>query len=886
MRAGIMAEDSFGSLLRYYRRRARDVVRGGSLSQDRLADLLSLESGIIYSRAAVSDWERGKGHIHKDARHLLVSLIKVLHDAGGIQTRDEANQWLAVGNYRILNGEEVALVSAEWMVQATDAVSSETVFMAPALPPHEVIGRDELVTVLKEQLFAGHSLALSAINGLPGVGKTTLAVLLAHDNDVQSHFPDGVLWVGLGRDPDVFHQLGAWAEIVGVDSAELERMGAIKLRANAIHDAIRNKQMLIVIDDVWNESVVPLFRLGGSNCTHVLTTRQPRIAANFAGTHSLKVTELSETYAFELLRQLAPRVVEQEPDAAREIVKATGGLPLALVLIGNHLRIQAATGQARRVRTALAQLQSAENRLQIQRPRSILEDEAHPSLSIDAPISLTTIIGASDEALTGEARDALHALALFPPKPNKFSEEAALFVSAATTEALDELSDHGLLEAAARERYSLHQSICDYAHLRTADPQASFRLIAFYRQFITAHAADHEVIGRELENIDAALANAAREGHNQLLWELLDAAFPFLEARGHYGLAREYLATLNLDRLPAPAQAKVYYYFGRIALRTNQNDTAQAQWETGLEIARVAQAHAEAVVLLSNLSVLISQNRDYDRTTVMLQEAIFHAQLAEEWSELCRAHANLGRFAYIRDDYVEAEGHYATAYHLAMQHEFRDLACAVLNLRGLNATNLGEFAAARTYFEEGLHIARENRFINRLLGLLVNVGQLLNNTWHYSEAIVYMEEGLELARRFGDQAKESNLLKNLGVADAKLGNYERAQERFIAADAIAVTLENTWLVATIAAHHGIAAVETGHLSEATALFSKCLGLTHSINNEKPIVARAYYGMAQIALLHGQKALASEYATQSLAALTDTNHSLVGEIRSWREEHAV
>ncbi|MCO5191547.1 MAG: NB-ARC domain-containing protein, partial [Anaerolineae bacterium] len=761
-----------------------------------------------------------------------------------------------------------------------------TIFMTPALPPHDIIGRDELLATLKQQLFVGRNVALSAINGLPGVGKTTLAVLLAHDADVRAHFPDGVLWVGLGRDPDVFHQLGVWAEVVGVDSAELERMGALKLRANAIHAAIRDKQMLIVIDDVWDDSVVPLFKLGGTQCTHILTTRQPRIAAGFAGVHALKVAELSEQYAFELLRQLAPRVVEQEPEAAREIVKATGGLPLALVLIGNHLRIQAATGQGRRIRSALAQLQSAENRFHIQRAPTILEDDVHPSLADDTPISLATIIGVSDQELGAEAQAALRAVALFPPKPNSFAEEATLFVAATTTDVLDELSDHGLLETVGRDRYTLHQSINDFAQLQPVDPQASSRLSIFYKQFVTAHAADHDVVGRELENIEAALAAAARDKRYQLLWELLDAVFPFLEIRGHYDLAHDYLTALDLDALSAPIQARVHYQFGRIALRTNQNDTAQAQWEAGLEIARAAQAHAEAVVLLSNLSVLISQNRDYERTTSMLQEAIVHAQLAEDWYELGRAHANLGRFAYIRDDYVAAEGHYATAYDLAVQHEFRDLTCAVLNLRGLNATNLGAFAAARTYFEEGLHIARENRFTNRLLGLLVNIGQFLNETGHYAESIIYMEEGLDLARRFGDQAKESNLLKNLGVADAKLGSYERAEERFIAADAIAVALENQWLVATIAVHYGIAAVEVGDLSQATALFSKCLNLTPSINNEKPLVALAYYGLAQIAVQEGREVAAADCVTRSLDALADTNHALISEIHSWREANGV
>src|SRR5215470_11718762 len=52
------------------------------------------------------------------------------------------------------------------------------------------------------QLFARQSLALTALDGLPGVGKTALAVAVSLDAAVQAHFADGILWAGLGPHPD------------------------------------------------------------------------------------------------------------------------------------------------------------------------------------------------------------------------------------------------------------------------------------------------------------------------------------------------------------------------------------------------------------------------------------------------------------------------------------------------------------------------------------------------------------------------------------------------------------------------------------------------------------------------------------------------------------
>ena len=69
-------------------------------------------------------------------------------------------------------------------------------FGVPTMP-NQFVGRDELMSELIHQLTNGHSLALSA-EGLPGVGKTTLAIALAYRKETLTHFRDGVLWAGLG----------------------------------------------------------------------------------------------------------------------------------------------------------------------------------------------------------------------------------------------------------------------------------------------------------------------------------------------------------------------------------------------------------------------------------------------------------------------------------------------------------------------------------------------------------------------------------------------------------------------------------------------------------------------------------------------------------------
>ena len=97
----------FGEQLRKFRHRCNDPKSPhGKLTQEEFGDLVGAELGISYTGAAVSDWERGKTKIHADDRPVLIALIKVLHDHGGIRTIEEANQLLQAGNYRNLDPGE------------------------------------------------------------------------------------------------------------------------------------------------------------------------------------------------------------------------------------------------------------------------------------------------------------------------------------------------------------------------------------------------------------------------------------------------------------------------------------------------------------------------------------------------------------------------------------------------------------------------------------------------------------------------------------------------------------------------------------------------------------------------------------------------------------
>ena len=472
-------------------------------------------------RYYVSRWETGTASPRPDYRRKLCELFGMNAEELGLLAGDETGT----------NGHKPDQVFRE-----VAASPSRAVFLYdPTIPPqpmaHGLVGRDELLDRVKQRLLAGESLALSALNGLPGIGKTAMAITIAHDSGVQDYFCDGILWAGLGYRPDVISHLSRWGALLGIEPGEMAQLGSTRAWADAVRAKIGLRRMLLVIDDAWKFEEALTFKVGGPRCAYLVTTRIPEIASQFAHDGATVVRELSEDDSVTLLARLAPEVVAYKPDQVRSLLRSVGGLPLALTLMGNYLRTQAypGNGPSRRLQAALDRLQHAEKRLWLAQPQAFAE--CPPNLRPDMPLSLHVIIGMSYQHLDEQAQYALRALSLFPAKPNTFSEEAALAVSAVLPETLDMLTSAGLLEGGGNGRYTLHQVIADYAQVQLADPTAEGRVVEFFVSYVETNKSDFEALEVERDNILAALQLAYKRNMSMLLARGVLGFVSFLEAR-------------------------------------------------------------------------------------------------------------------------------------------------------------------------------------------------------------------------------------------------------------------------------------------------------------------------------------------------------------------
>jgi len=519
-------------------------------------------------------------------------------------------------------------------------------FMVPVRPPHFVVGRDKLLGDLVLRLRCGFNKGLVGLVGLPGVGKTTTAIELAHHPEILEHFRDGILWAGLGREPDLAALLARWATAVGAQpevntnhmlyglsappevSAErllygvgappkvganptLYGVGAhtevianrnlygigvhtdmIAERAAAIHTAIGMRRLLLIIDDAWSAEAALAFKVGGPNCAYLLTTRFVNIALDFTGDQVLTVDELDLDEGLNLLTQMATPAVEADPDTAHALVQQVGGLPLALILMGQHLQKQSYHAQPRRMREALDELQTARARLELAQPQSALELRA--DLPPNTPLTLQTSIGLSDATLDDSAHRALVALALFAPKPNTFSEEAALAVTQAPTKILDRLVDCGLMESLAPDRYTIHQTIVDYASLETAEPAARERLVNYFANYAEKQAAEPQALDLELGNLLKAAEVACEANLYAPLIRLAQALYFPLERRGLSQLAERLLSQANTAASAlgdSKSQVRCLSWLGEIALKQGESTQAKTYLEQAVAIVRKTQQH-------------------------------------------------------------------------------------------------------------------------------------------------------------------------------------------------------------------------------------------------------------------------------------------------------
>lgn len=332
-------------------------------------------------------------------------------------------------------------------IRAARAASRPTGSAPP--PPGLFIGRDEVVAELRQRLLPslnkGNVQMVTAVRGWPGVGKTTVAAALAHDQVLAGAFPDGLLWASIGQKPDLMGQLDIWARELG--GTLLERQKLI-VASSEVALMLREKRMLLIIDDVWTDHAARPFMVGGVHCSTIITTRLTKVAEEIGLTpeHVYCLDVLNNEQSLDLLKKLAPEVVDKFFDQCRLLVQELEGLPLALHVAGRLIQSEWFRGFS--VEQLLVDLRSA----RVLREKSPAIPDGSPSPTVSALFMKST------DVLDDDLRYRFACLGWFAPKPATFTIKAMKDVWEVDDPSgiARQLIDHGLLEPAGSGRYQMH----------------------------------------------------------------------------------------------------------------------------------------------------------------------------------------------------------------------------------------------------------------------------------------------------------------------------------------------------------------------------------------------------------------------------------------------
>ncbi|MBM7845016.1 tetratricopeptide repeat protein [Herpetosiphon giganteus] len=628
---------------------------------------------------------------------------------------------------------------------------------------------------------AARGAVISGIQGMGGVGKTELAIYLAHQ--LIPYFPDAQIVLNLygSREQPLTVEQALGSVISQFQpNAKLPEQREQLIAKYA--ELLTGKRVLILADDARDLAHVQDLTPPTGNC--LLVTSRLRFAMPLMA--QVHLTELQEPDAVALLQQICPRL---DGSMAEQLAAACGYLPLALRISASIL----AANPELAVAAYLAQLQDQQQQL------AALEHPDDPQASVAASLALSYARLPSE--LQALARQVSVVVADFSSELGLAT--AGLTLNMANENLLYKLASHNLIQFEHRqERWRMHDLVrsvlrrylneaeAAQTHLQYAQTSVeTLKTISDdYQKGGSAQIQSIEAFDREHAHIVVAWRWAQQQPISPITDQILVDAVFYSRKTSHIRVGRRFI-NLN-EREQAVERAlriKELYKAGVLALTTANHYRQQGNYPLSLDW------HERAYVIgLESQDMYLQSTTLGDMATCYiemggqpnLEKAL---ELELEALRLFRESGHGGPIESLRVNnlggclnklgrYAEAAHYYIESLTLAQQFANQEDECRALYNLGQTYLKLNQLDEAQMALDQALVIVERMNFDQGRAYMLQGQARLLVLKADCAQAIETWNNAYTLMHHF-NHLNALDILWKIGLLYWKLGNLQEAESR-------------------------------------------------------------------------------------------------------------